>query len=283
MAKDPTAAKLAALSAGTTPVELRLALRDKSNHVVAKAASLIGQELRGDLEPDLVTAYSRLKQDPQCTGKLAIVKALGELDTNHTDVLFDAARRVQWEPSFGKSVDTAAPLRGLAAVLLAANAAAPLDQVYRTLVDLLNDSELVARSHAARALGQLVHPQTELLLRFKIQSGDPEPEVIGACFDSLLEAAPAQAIAYLSPYLDRDSDDSLAFEAASALGASRVAAAFDLLIERIEQNHPLSDTILRCLTPHRFRPDRRARIAAAVESSGLESLRRSFAREFPES
>ena len=280
MAKDPTAAKLAALGNESSVEELREALRDKSSHVVARAAKLIAARGLKEFEADLAAAYLRLKKDPQCTAKLALVAALSEFDTPHTEILFAAARTVQWEASFGPSVDAAAPLRGLAAMALAANTTAPVDEVYRTLVDLLTDSQLTARSHAARALGQLVHPQSELLLRFKIQSGDPEPEVIGACFDALLEVAPREAAAYLAPYLERDIEDPLAFEAASALGASRSPAAFELLVAKIAANHAMADTLLRCLTPQRFRTEMRERIAAAVRASGNEMLERTFAREY---
>ena len=282
MAKDPTAAKLAALGNESTADELREALRDKSSHVMARAAKLIAARGWKELEPELAAAYGKLKKDPQCTAKLALVAALSEFDTTRTEILFAAARTVQWEDSWGRPVDAAAPLRGLAAMALAANTTAPVDRVYRTLVDLLTDEQLTTRSHAARALGQLVHPQSELLLRFKIQSGDAEPEVIGACFDALLEVAPGEAVAYLEPYLERDAEDPLAFEAASALGASRTPAAFELMITKIAENHAMADTLLRCLTPQRFRVEWRERIATAVKASGNEQLERTFAREYLE-
>ena len=59
MAKDPTAAKLAALNAESSISDLRAALRDKSSHVVARAAKLIAARDLRDLEPDLVAAYFR--------------------------------------------------------------------------------------------------------------------------------------------------------------------------------------------------------------------------------
>lgn len=283
MAKDQTAAKIAALSASSTTDELKAALRDRSNHVVAKAAALAPVELAADL----AVAFERLfrdpvKNDPQCTGKIALFKALdqhGELDPA---LGFRAARHVQMEPSFGPPVDTAAPLRGMAAMSLAANPAAPLPDVYRLLVDLLTDTQLVVRADAARALGQLEHPQSELLLRLKVQCGDAEPEVIGTCFDALLAIGGEAGLAYVARYLDQDDGDPLAFEAASALGASRNPAAFELMLGKLASGHPQSDSILRCLAPHRFRPEWRARIEATLRATENGVLLRVFAREFPE-
>src|SRR5438270_2161119 len=61
--------------------ELRKALKDKVNVVVAKGAALIGELGICDLIPELCSTFDRLllqprKSDPQCWGKTAIAKAL---------------------------------------------------------------------------------------------------------------------------------------------------------------------------------------------------------------
>lgn len=66
----------------------RKALRDRSNYVVSKAATIAGEMGIAELIPDLVRAFDRfmtdpVKTDPQCWAKNAIVKALKDL--NHDD------------------------------------------------------------------------------------------------------------------------------------------------------------------------------------------------------
>ena len=57
------------------------ALGDASNYVVGKAAEMCAELGLRELAPELVAAFDRLivdgvKDDPQCWGKVAIVKAL---------------------------------------------------------------------------------------------------------------------------------------------------------------------------------------------------------------
>lgn len=291
MAKDATPAKLAELKqiqlappGSATADQLRPYLRDRSNSVVAKAASLAPEIGGAVLIPDLLTAFERLmrdpvKNDPQCTGKIAVLKALRDLDCDEPAVLFRAARHIQWEPVWGGSVDTAVEVRAVAGHALTSCHGAAIHDIYMTLVDLMADPEPRVRAEAALAVGRFEHAQSELLLRLKIRSGDEAVEVMGACFDGLLGAAPERAVGLIAPFLDRDED--LAFEAASALGASRVAEAFDFVLARIAEGHRRSDTLLRCLAPKKTYPEMRARIASAVEAHGGEALRRVFEREFP--
>ena len=83
---------LAALRAAASPEAaidpLRKALKDRSNYLVSKAATLAGELRLTALAPDLLHAFDRFmtgpsKTDPQCWAKDAIVKALKDL--NHDD------------------------------------------------------------------------------------------------------------------------------------------------------------------------------------------------------
>jgi hypothetical protein len=103
---------------------------------------------------------------------------------------------------------------------------------------------------------------------------------MGACFDALLSVAPERALEILAAYVE-DENEELAFEAASALGASRLPGAFDLLVGKIEGGHLRAEAFLRCLTPKKSFPEMRARIDSAVESHGSAALRRLFQTEFP--
>ena len=285
MAKDPTLAKLTelkALGAGAAPEVLRAYLRDKSNAVVAKAAAVSGEAAAKILESELLAAFERMmrapaKSDPQCLAKIAIAKALRDLDCEEPEVFFRGTRHVQMEPVYGGQVDTAVDLRATCGHALTSCANARIHEVFVALVDLLADAEARVRAEAALAIGRFEHPQSELLLRLKIRMGDEAVEVMGACFDGLLNAAPDNALGLIGPYLD---DGELCFEAASALGASRAGAAFDLLLERIAGGHPHSESLVRALLPKRPYPEMRARVAEAVAANGGGLVQRTFEREF---
>ena len=83
--------------------ELRDALADKSNFVVAAAAEIVGERGLTELVPDLVAAFRRFLEDPVetdkiCKAKLAIVETLHKLDADEEDVYRAAIRHVQPEP-----------------------------------------------------------------------------------------------------------------------------------------------------------------------------------------
>ena len=106
--------------------ELRKALADKSNLVVAAAAAIAGDQRLAELAPALEAAFDPflvdpLKTDKLCRAKLAIVEALDKLEHTRADVFRKAARHVQMEPVWGGSEDTAPPLRAAALLALAAH------------------------------------------------------------------------------------------------------------------------------------------------------------------
>src|SRR6266852_1000161 len=96
--------------------ELRAALADPSNFVVAEAAAIAGKAQLNDLAPDLVAAFDRflenpLKRDQLCKAKTAIAEALNQLDYPEEEFFWRGARYIQLEPVWGGSQDTAALLR----------------------------------------------------------------------------------------------------------------------------------------------------------------------------
>jgi HEAT repeat protein len=214
---------------------LNRALGHRSSFAVAAAATLVGEQELEPLAPLLPRAFARfladaVRVDPGCKAKEAIAGALRRMRIPDDDVFLAGVRHRQLEPVWGGRQDTAAALRGQCAAALA-----ELDRPSAgvAIAELLADEEWVARSGAARALGCLPAAISEPLLRFKLKIGDAEPAVLGDCFRSLLDVAPA-AIAVVAERL-AGRDEALAEQAAVALGESRQAAAFPILREELER------------------------------------------------
>lgn len=210
--------------------ELRDALGDKSNFVVAAAAEIIGDRGLAELGPKLVEAFQRFVIDPVetdklCRAKIAIVEALHKIEYDAEETFRVAIRLVQAEPAWGGSEDTAAPLRAAAAFALVR--IGPRDLLI-SLADLLTDKEKVARAAAAKALGASGQSAAIPLLRFKARVGDDEPEVIGECLNALIAAEPKESIPFVAEFLTAD-DDEVTEGAALALAESRRADALDIL------------------------------------------------------
>src|SRR5262245_23892735 len=75
----------------TATDELRNALRNRNNYIVAKAAKAAAQLALDVLVPDLRTALDRffvdpVKSDPQCWAKHALVQALADLGCDDSNV-----------------------------------------------------------------------------------------------------------------------------------------------------------------------------------------------------
>lgn len=208
----------------------RKALADQHFLLVARAAALCEERLLYDLEPDLILAYRRLledaaKQDPGCTAKGAIARALVALDCQDSAFYVAGIHYRQPEPVWGGAVDTAVDLRCSCAIGLVAT---PYPRAVVELATLLQDPEPHARSGAARAIACTEPLAAEALLRFKALAGDPEPEVIGDCLAGLLKVEPEASPAFVAGFLDASNAD-VRDLAAVALGESRLDAALDLL------------------------------------------------------
>jgi HEAT repeat protein len=246
--------KLAELSALPTQGETRSAadsikavLTDRNNLVVAKAAELCAERLLYDLEQDLREAYQRfldepLKRDKNCFAKRAIARALVTLDCTDIPFFLDGIRYRQLEAVWGGTTDTAVDIRCSCAMGLAATS---YSRTAIELVELLNDSEAQARIGAVRALSCVVPREAELLLRFKVISGDAHAEVIGECLSALLSVEPEESIAFVANYL-KDSRPAVRELAALALGESRLEEALPIL-QSIWQRSMLDTAYRRAL------------------------------------
>ena len=208
------------------------ALAERNYRVVAHAAHLAGERLVYDCVPQLIDAFEQLldnavKRDPNCLAKKAIMRALYELDCDDADFYLAGIRYSQLEPVWGGTVDTAADLRCSAAMGLVASG---YPRAMIEVAALLTDSEAPVRSGAARAIACGNPHDAEMLLRFKVLTGDAEALVIGDCFAGLLGIEPDESVDFVAVYLGSE-DDALREAAALALGESRLPRALDRLLE----------------------------------------------------
>ena len=213
---------------------LRDALKSSIGILVGSAATLVAEHHLHALVDELPDAFARLcedgaKRDPGCRGKTAIARALHALD-HWDDRVFVAGLRHEQREGWGGGTgqppdDTAAELRGLCGL---AHAQFARGDALDVLATLLTDGERTTRIAAARGLGDAGRPDATALLRFKILTGDPEPEVIAACLESLLALSHEAAIDFVLALLA--THDQTAEVAALALGGARIASAFEPLV-----------------------------------------------------
>jgi HEAT repeat protein len=215
--------ELSSLPDRTAQVALvKSALADRSARVVAKAATLCSEQALRELTPEIKEAYSRLlvdavKRDPQCLAKQSITRALVELDCSDVEFFQHGIRYHQLEPVWGGSVDTAVEVRSSCAMGLVASG------YWRALPEvtaLLADKEVRVREGAARAISCGNPQAAEVLLRFKVLTGDKESAVIGECFTGLMAIAADECVSFVAEHLRNDNDEIRDF-AALALGESR--------------------------------------------------------------
>jgi hypothetical protein len=234
-------------------IAIRKALTDRVNLVPAKAASLAAELDIREIVPDLRRAFDRLfedpqKRDPQCWGKNALAKALRELGHREAAPYLRGAVHIQMEPVWGGQEDTAGALRGICLLALPACPDIPREQVLRHLVNALTEPAPPVRADAARALAEMQGDDCALLLRLKARSGDQEPAVTGQVLESLLAIERKEGIAFVKGFLDPG--DTVAEEAALALGGSRLAAGVELLLEvwKTARGAEFRQAILRALS-----------------------------------
>jgi HEAT repeat protein len=231
--------------------KLQDALRSGSGLLAKKAADIArAREIRG-LREDLESACTQLLRHPEedrgCQAKEAIARVLIDDPDVDDQVWLAAAHHVQMEGSFGPPIDTAAALRGMAAVGVAASR---LRDKVHVLIDLLLDKEAAARAGAARALGYLGTAEALSLVRYKALLGDPAAEVVGECFRALLSAEDERdhTLPFVAAFL-RGVRDDLREEAALALGESRDIGALPFLMDPLETatNAESRATLLRAI------------------------------------
>ncbi len=78
------------------------------------------------------------------------------------------------------------------------------------ITELLADAERSARVHAVHALADVGHESVVPLLRVKVQCGDREPEVTGACFSALLRLAADGSVPFVARFLN-STNEKIAF------------------------------------------------------------------------
>lgn len=239
----------------TTKSRIKAATGDHHYRVVAKAAALCTERLFYDLAADLLKAYDTflqdpLKRDPNCIAKRAIARALVNLECSDVAFFTKGVHYHQMEPVWGGSVDTAVDLRCSCAMGLVATGH---HRALHELAHLLSDPEPNARLGAVRAIACGNPVQVELLLRFKVLTGDPDPAVIGECFTGLLNVEPDETPCLVARYLF-DSDVAIRELAALALGESRLEAALGFLLKAWDEEIIVTGfrrVLLRAIALHR--------------------------------
>jgi hypothetical protein len=279
MKNDPVEKALAALDGADPASEdgrqrLLDGLRGKYAVVVSKAARIAGNAAIIDLAPDLEKSLlARLDRpassDKGCAAKLALARALVQLEYNAPDLFARGLSYVQMEASWGPPIDAAAEFRAACAMGLV-NGTHP--EKLRALLPLLIDKEWQARAGAVRAVGVEGSDAAVLLLRFKAITGDENPDVLCECFSAILAAEGASAIVFVDSFCDSPSDE-IAESAMLALGASRRPDALAVLQGRFEErrNRRLTKSLLFAMASSRMEQVRQW-LSIIAEGEGMEAV-----------
>jgi HEAT repeat protein len=250
MKNDPIVAALDRLT-GADAATAAKALESKSNLVVAKAARIVGEGLDISFVPALAKAFPRFLKagDKGCAALTALARALVTLECDDAALFREGIRHVQMEGTWGGSQDVAAELRAICAMGLA-NTRDP-DKT-RELVTLLADREWTARAGAARALAAVGSEASAAVLRFKVLTGDEEPEVFCDCLHGLIALEGADALPLAERFLN-SRDQPIRDAAIHALGESRREDAVELLKKLYERttHRETKDAILVALRASR--------------------------------
>ncbi len=214
--------------------EVKKALANRSNFLVAKAAHIVEEAALAELIPDLLAAYDRFfdhpeKSDPQCWAKNALSRALSKLGFRDKEVFLRGLRHHQMEPVWGGKSDTAGTLRGNCAHALIGCDDIDNQQLLVTLLEPLVDADKSVRVEAVRALAQLGESAVPLLRLRALIPGE-EAEVLAQCFSALLAIERDPAIQFVAQFMEAEDDP--AGEAAFALAETRNPVALTKLLER---------------------------------------------------
>jgi hypothetical protein len=214
---------------------LRRSLTHPSNFIVSKAAKLVADAELIALLPDVLAAYDRyfvdaVKSDPQCWAKNALSNTLVKLGHRSKDAYLRGMRHHQLEPVWGGSSDTAGALRSTCTHALVDCPGISDADLLTALLEPMTDSDKTVRAEAARAIGQVGGVSASLLLRLSAlkAKAEPEPEVMGAVYSSLLSIEPVAAIPLVARAMEGGED--AAAEAAFALAEVRSAEALAALL-----------------------------------------------------
>jgi HEAT repeat protein len=294
--------------------ELKKAIGDRSNFVVAAAAAIAGENASIELARDLEAAFERflvnpVKDDKLCRAKIAVVQALDKMEHDRADVFQKAASHVQLEPVFGGSEDTAVPLRAAAIIALARiEGSGSLN----LLVDAMTDPAKDVRIASAMAMGAIGGEAAGLLLRLKARIGDRDPDVLSECLSGLLAVNPRENLPFVAGFLE-PGNAAKCEAAALALGKSRLPealeplkacarqslfseagpqvllaiamlrlpAAIDYLVELVaSESEKEATSALSALKIHNYDPRLCERLAQVVQKTGSRTLQLRFDRDF---
>ncbi len=216
---------------------LRKALVAKNNFIAAKAADLVREFALAELIPDLLTAFDRFlenaeKSDPQCWAKNAISRALAAMEYQEPEVFLRGTRHIQMEPVWGGRSDTAGTLRATCALALVQCRSVREPELLVHLVDLWADKEKIVRVEVARAIEQVGSNSAAILLRLRATLGGDEPELLGACYASVLRIEGIRSIAWVRRFLAAGGDS--AAEAALAIAGTHSREGFEALRDCLE-------------------------------------------------
>jgi len=219
---------------------LRKALGHRNNYVVAKAADIVRESELAQLTPELLAAFDccfddPVKSDPQCWAKNAISRTLATFEHQDAGVFLRGMRHHQHEPVWGGSSDTAGTLRATCALALVQCRSVAEPELLTYLVDMLGDKDKAVRAEVVRAIEQVGSHPAALLLRLRAILGSDEPEVLGACYSSILRIEGGRSIPWVSRFLD--SGDDAAAEAALAIAATHSPEGFEVLRDRFNEEH----------------------------------------------
>lgn len=218
--------------------ELKTIIEKQSGMVVAKAAPVVVEWYETSLCNDLEQCFYRLiengaNRDPQCWGKVAIIKALHDLLWQDSAVYILGCKTVQMEPVRGGFEDSAVSLRIASIEALMQRAVTDNTVLMETLADLIADPSRRVRAEAVRASiygsAEVVGP----MLRLKIRMGDEDARVLGNCFDALLAKVLSQSSVDLVNDFLLAEDEVLAAEAMASLASSSLPEA----IHKITSNY----------------------------------------------
>lgn len=203
--------------------------------VVQAAASILTEQHLHRLHRAALEALVRLadvgyQADPGCLAKAELLRLLVGADAFEGELFLRLAQHRQLEPVWGKSIDTAGRLRGLAVqgLLAMQHPEGP-----RAVVDLLEDPTVEARHSAIEAMTTLTPPCGELLLRHKILAGDRDEAVLLSAFEQLARMAPEDSV----PFLARQTSSELTTHRQGAylgLATTRTSPAVKILLNALE-------------------------------------------------
>ncbi|MAX23771.1 MAG: hypothetical protein CMJ19_04630 [Phycisphaeraceae bacterium] len=217
---------------------LSRALAGKNNHLIARTATLIGEQKLESLLPKLEHTFERMfptasRADKGGSAMTALAKSMTLLNSQASELFAAGSRHVQMEPVYGGKIDVADHLRGWCAQGLAQTGD---PDALTHIAGLLADPCPQTRLAAIKAVEISGRADVGLpLLMLKIAQGDPEPQVYGQCVTAILHLGGASGVEWFKPLLNHD-DPSVVEQVLLAIGQSRDISLSDLLIDFYERS-----------------------------------------------